>query len=270
MAYLHGAIIGDIAGSRFEFNNVKTKQGWALMHPYCRFTDDTVMTCAVAKAIMECKDDLTKLADLAVKNMQEIGRQYPRCGYGRRFHDWMFSDDPKPYNSCGNGAAMRVSACGYAGLELADAIVMAREVTKVTHNHPEVIKAAEATAACIWMARHDFTGADILRYIQTNFYPLDFTLDSIRDDYEHSELAEDSVPQAIVAFLESDSYEDCIRNAISIGGDSDTIAAIAGSIAWAYYGEDKDLAQFADIYLDDTLRTIVYDFDTYLKERRPE
>lgn len=264
MSYLHGAIIGDIAGSRFEFNNIKTKDGWALMHPYCRATDDTVMTCAIAKAIMSSAPDFSNLSEQAVEWMQKIGRQYPKCGYGRRFKSWMFSYDPKPYNSCGNGAAMRVSACGYAGEELADAIVMAREVTKVTHNHPEGIKAAEATAACIWMARHDFAGADILRYIQTNYYPIDFTLDRIRESYRHTELAQDSVPQAIVAFLESTGYEDCIRNAVSIGGDSDTIAAIAGSIAWAYYGEDRDLAQFADIYLDDTLREIVYDFDDFI------
>lgn len=269
MSYLHGAIIGDIAGSRFEFNNIKAKNNWVLLHPHCYFTDDTVMTCAIAQAVMKCDPDFSDLADLAATFMRYLGGRYPNAGYGRRFKDWLFSQDPKPYNSCGNGSAMRVSACGYAGLELADAIVMAREVTKVTHNHPEGIKAAEATAACIWMARHDFTGADILRYIQTNYYPLNFTLDEIREDYKFNELARFTVPQAIVAFLESTSYEDCIRNAISIGGDSDTIAAIAGSIAWAYYGEDKDLAEFADIYLEDDLLEIVKDFDDFIdgKER---
>lgn len=268
---LCGAIIGDIAGSRFEFNNIKGKgKSFDLLHPSCKFTDDTVMTCAVAKAIMDSDSNLSTLADFTAKNLRSFGRAYPNRGYGRRFRDWLQEVNPQPYNSCGNGSAMRVSAVGYAAKSLGEALAMAEEVTKVTHNHPEGIKGAQATAACVWMALNGFTQESIGDFIREWFYPIDFTLDEIRDDYKFNELAQDTVPQAIEAFLESTSYEDAINLAITLGGDSDTIAAITGGIAGAYYGVPYDLRLEASAYLPEDLIDINKDFCAYVyaRERR--
>ena len=249
-----GAIIGDIAGSRFEFHNIKTKD-FEFLADDCYFTDDTVMTIAVAKAVSLCAPDRSDLAELTIRCMQEIGRHYPGCGYGGRFIRWMFGDDPQPYNSCGNGSAMRVSACGFAARSLQDALDMAEITASVTHNHPEGIKGAQAAAAAIWLARNGKSMKEIRAYIEENFYPIDFTLEQIRPTYIHgAETCQASMPQALEGFFEATGYEDTIRNCISIGGDCDTTSAIAGGIAQAYYGVPADLRNRALTYLTPELR----------------
>lgn len=255
-----GAIIGDIVGSRFEWNNIKTKEFEFLNHK-CFFTDDSVMSLAVAKALLESNSDYSNLNNLTVKYMQEIGRQYPNCGYGGHFRVWMFSDDPKPYGSYGNGSAMRVSACGFVANSIEEAISLSRTVTEVSHNHPEGIKGAEATAVAIYLAK---TGSNILEirdFINKHYYPMDFKLDDIRESYKFNETCQGTVPQAIEAFLESNSFEDAIRNAISLGGDSDTLAAITGGIAEAYYGIPTDIRKLALTFLDEQLLKLLIEFE---------
>lgn len=252
-----GAIIGDIVGSRFEFHNHRSKD-FKLFADDCFFTDDSVMTLAVAKAIMSCKPDYSDLSEQAINCMQEVGRPYPNCGFGLGFLRWMYSDNPQPYRSYGNGAAMRVSPCGFIAKSLEEARILSRKVTEVTHNHPEGIKGAEATAVCIYLARVGKSITEIGDYVRANYYPLDFTLDEIRPTYRFNETCQDTVPQAIEAFLESTSFEDAIRNAISVGGDSDTLAAITGGIAEAYYGISSNIAQRALSYLDDRLLAIYH------------
>ncbi|MDR1246871.1 MAG: ADP-ribosylglycohydrolase family protein, partial [Clostridiales Family XIII bacterium] len=230
-----GAIIGDIVGSRFEFDNIKTTK-FDMFAPDCRFTDDTVMTLAIAKAIVDADGDWERLGGLAVKYMRELGRRYCPGDYGANFSEWLHSDSIGPYNSYGNGAAMRVSPCGFAARTLDEAKLLARKVTEVTHNHPEGIKGAEAVASCIYMNREGKSKDEIRAYVDKHYYPMDFTLDGIRADYEFNETCQDTVPQAITAFLESEGLRSAVRLAVSIGGDSDTLAAIAGSIAGARYG----------------------------------
>lgn len=255
-----GAIIGDIVGSRFEWDNIKTKEFDFLTYK-CFVTDDSIMSLAIAKAILDCKGDYHNLNGLAVSCMQEIGRPYPNSGYGGMFNEWMYSDNPQPYNSFGNGAAMRVSSCGYAASTLEEAKQLSKKVTEVTHNHPEGMKGAEATTVAIFLAKTGKSILEIRDYINDHYYPMNFTLDSIRDSYEFNETCQNTVPQAIMAFLESTSFEDAIRNAISIGGDSDTLAAITGGIAEAYYGIPTDIRKHALTFLDERLMKILIDFE---------
>lgn len=255
-----GAIIGDIVGSRFEWDNYRAKD-FELFTKDCFATDDSIMTLAIGKALMSSKPDWSDLGEQAVRCMQEVGRPYPDCGYGGRFWDWMYSDDPQPYNSFGNGAAMRVSACGFMAKSLDEAITLSKAVTEVTHNHPEGLKGAEATVVAIYMARTGSSMAQIREIIDREYYPMDFTLDEIRDTYQFNETCQDTVPQALMAFFESTSFEDAIRNAISVGGDSDTLAAITGGVAEAYYGVPGELKQKALEYLDDRLLEIYVDYE---------
>lgn len=255
-----GAIIGDIVGSRFEWNNHRSKD-FELFTGECFATDDSIMTLAIGKALMESKSGWSDLGEQAVRCMQEVGRPYPRCGYGGRFWDWMYSDHPKPYNSFGNGAAMRVSACGFVARSLEEAKALSKAVTEVTHNHPEGLKGAEATVVAIYMARTGSTIEEIRDVIDQEYYPIDFTLDEIRDTYAFNETCQDTVPQALEAFFESNSFEDAIRNAISVGGDSDTLAAITGGIAEAYYGVPADLRDMAETYLDNRLLSILHRYE---------
>ena len=255
-----GAIIGDIVGSRFEWNNIKTKDFDFLTYK-CSATDDSIMSLAVAQAILDCKGNYANLGNAVVSRMQEIGRPYPNCGFGGMFYQWIYSDDPQPYGSFGNGAAMRVSACGFAANSLDEAIALSKAVTEVTHNHPEGIKGAEATAVAIYLAREGKSILEIRDYIDKHYYPMDFTLDGIRATYEFNETCQNTVPQAIMAFLESTDFEDAIRNAISIGGDSDTLAAITGGIAEAYYGIPTDIRKHALTFLDERLLKILVDFE---------
>lgn len=255
-----GAIIGDIVGSRFEWNNNKSKQ-FDLLTYKCSVTDDSIMTLAIAKALLESKSDYSDLSENAVKYMQNIGQHYPNCGYGGHFREWIYSDNPKPYNSYGNGAAMRVSACGFVANTLEEVKQLSKAVTEVTHNHPEGIKGAEATAVAIFLARSGKNLLEINDYITKNYYPLNFSLDEIRDNYEFNESCQGTVPQALEAFFESKNFEDAIRNAISIGGDSDTIAAITGGIAGAYYGIPTDIRKHALTFLDERLLKILVEFE---------
>ena len=232
-----GAIIGDVVGSKYEFRNIKTKE-FSLLSNGCTFTDDSVMTIAVARAILTAMEQKTDFSKELVKEMQSMGQKYPYAGYGGMFSSWIKSEDPKPYNSFGNGSAMRVSPCGIMAVELEEALSLAKVSAEVTHNHPEGIKGAQAVAGAIFLAKTKKSKDEIKAFIEDSYYQLDFTLDNIRDKYRFDVTCQGSVPQAIVAFLESENFEDAIRNAISIGGDSDTIAAIAGSIAWAFYVEE--------------------------------
>ena len=256
-----GAIIGDIAGSRFEWRNSKSKE-FEFITDDCTLTDDSIMSLAIARAILACDGDYGGLGDAAVAHMREVGGPYPECGYGARFKQWMYSDDPQPYNSFGNGAAMRVSPCGFAAGSLEETKLLARGVTEVTHNHPEGLKGAEAVAVCVYMARTGKSIADIRKHVSAAYYTLDFTLDGIREGYRFDVTCQGSVPQAITAFLESRNFEDAIRNAVSIGGDSDTIAAIAGGIAEAYYGIPTILRRQALAFIDNRLSRILVDFET--------
>lgn len=261
-----GAIIGDIVGSRFEFNNHRSKF-FTLMPDSCYFTDDSVMTLAIAKALMTCRPDYSDLSARAVKCMREVGQPYPNSGYGGNFYYWMYGSDPQPYHSYGNGAAMRVSACGYVAKDIEEAKALSYKVTAVTHDHPEGIKGAEATTVAIFLARQGKSKEEIGRYIKEHYYPLNFTLDGIRDTYRFNETCQDTVPQAIEAFLESTDFEDAIRSAISIGGDSDTLAAITGGIAQAYYGVPDAIRARALTFLDKRLSKIFFDFEAFLSAK---
>ena len=259
-----GAIIGDTVGTSFEWHNHRSKDFDFLTYK-CEPTDDSIMTLAIAKAILKSEGDANKLSDLAVRYMQQLGRLYPDAGYGGAFQKWIRSNNPKPYNSFGNGAAMRVSPVGFAAKSLDEAKAMSKAVTKVTHNHPEGLKGAEATTVAIFMALHGRSMLEIRDYIDKNYYPMNFTLDGIRDSYQFNETCQDTVPQAMMAFFESTGFEDAIRNAISIGGDSDTLAAITGGIAEAYYGIPSDIRKHELTFLDERLLAILVEFENKYK-----
>lgn len=260
LSHMIGALTGDIVGSRFEWHNHRSKD-FELLPSECFFTDDSIMSLAICDALMRCKPDFSNLSEQTVTSMQAIGRPYPYSGYGGRFLDWMYSDHPRPYSSFGNGAAMRVSGCGYVANSLEEAKALSKAVTEVTHNHPEGLKGAEATAVAVYLARTGKTKDEIRKYITENYYPIDFTLDEIRDTYRFNETCQDTVPQAMEAFFESTDFEDAVRNAISVGGDSDTLAAITGSIAEAYYGVPEDIRNRAEEFLDDRLSGILKEFE---------
>lgn len=252
-----GAIIGDIAGSRFEHRNIKSKE-FDLMNMSCRFTDDTVMTLAVCEALQNGKANLKQNV---ISSMQKYGQKYPRAGYGGSFRSWIYASAPQPYKSWGNGAAMRVSGCAYVAESLEEAKALSHTVTGVTHNHPEGYKGAEAVTVAVYMALHGSSILEIQDYIDSHYYDINFKLDDIRDSYTFDVSCQGSVPQALEAFFESSDFEDAIRNAISIGGDSDTIAAIAGSVAEAYYGVPADLRKLVLSYLDEDLLNALVRFE---------
>ena len=240
---MYGAIIGDTVGSVYEFNNIKTKD-FPLFEEKSRPTDDSYMTIAVASACLEHPDDLIAFREHLIDEMHRIGHRYPYCGYGGHFMGWLRSQCREPYNSCGNGSAMRVSPVGWYCDTLEDTLAFAAASADVTHNHPEGIKGAQATAAAIYLARTGSSKSDIRAYVEKTFgYDLRYTCNDIRPTYGWGALCQDTVPEAIVAFLDSTDFEDAIRNAISLGGDSDTLAAITGSIAEAYYGTPQELKQ---------------------------
>ena len=250
-----GAIAGDIIGSIYELNNIKTKE-FPLFSPDCRFTDDTVLTIAVADVLLNGSSYTERFKDYC--------RRYPYAGYGTNFRNWALSNQTEPYNSWGNGSAMRVSPIGFALEDLNFVLAEAKRSAEVTHNHPEGIKGAQATAAAIFLARTEKSKKHIKSYIENTFgYDLSFSLDQIRPNYQlqFDVSCQGSVPQAIVAFLESTDFADAIRNAISIGGDSDTIACIAGGIAQAFYGGvPEEIAQQASNILDKPLRQMTEGF----------
>lgn len=257
-----GAIVGDIVGSIYEFNNIKTKE-FPLFRDKCFFTDDTVMTLAVAEGLMKVgeRDDF-------IDAVKKYGRMYPDAGYGGRFGSWIFSDSREPYNSWGNGSAMRTAAVGWWFDSMEETRRMAALAASVTHDHPEGIKGAESTAAAIFLARTGHSKAEIKEYVEREFgYDLSQTLDEIRPRYRFNESCQDTVPQAIIAFLESNDFEDAIRNAISLGGDSDTLAAITGSIAEAAYGVPQWIQDRAWEYLDEPLRDVLRRWEQELSKK---
>lgn len=224
-----GAIAGDIIGSVYEHRQIKTKD-FPLFDPRCRFTDDTVLTVAIADAILSGRP--------YIESVREIGRRYPGAGYGGSFIQWLHSDDPQPYNSWGNGSAMRVSPVGFAFLSEEEVLRHAKMTAEISHNHPEGIKGAQATALAVFLARTGTGKEQIRSRIAEDFgYDMDRTVDDIRPGYAFDVSCQGTVPEAIIAFLDSDSYEDAVRNAISLGGDSDTLACITGGIAEAFYGD---------------------------------
>lgn len=229
---LIGAIAGDIIGSIYEGKNIKTAY-FPLFIPFTTFTDDTVLTMAVADVVLNGKN--------YQKTIWEYGNNYPNRGYGGMFRTWLKQQNPQPYDSFGNGSAMRVSAIGFAYTSLNEVLAIAKQSAIVTHNHPEGVKGAQAVASAIFLAKTGKSKAEIKAYIETTFeYDLDETLDQIRPFYRFNATCQGSVPQSIRAFLESTDYENAIRLAISIGGDSDTIACIAGGIAAAFYKHIPD------------------------------
>lgn len=269
-----GAIVGDIVGSRYEFANHRNIE-FPFFDDDCFATDDSIMSLAVGKAIAEFyKQGLELnekgrqiLFDLTVRYMRQIGQPYPGCGYGDRFLHWMYCLTPKPYNSFGNGAAMRVSAAAWAASTLEEALELAKVVTAVTHDHPEGIRGAQATTAAIFMARQGKSKDEIRKHIDDTYYKLSFTVDEIRPHYQFNETCMETVPQAIEAFLESSDFENAIRLAVSLGGDSDTLAAITGSIAEAFYGVPSEIEKKAITYLDSNLAKLYQEWKTFQASR---
>ncbi len=255
-----GAIIGDIVGSIFEWDNIKTKD-FPFLTKACFYTDDTVLTIAIAVALMRNRDDAHQLKRLTMKYLRKLGKAYPYAGYGSHFKSWLYTRNPKPYQSLGNGAGMRVSPVGMVAQSEDDVKKLSKIVTTVTHDHPEGIHAAEAIAMCVFLARTGASKETIKNYVLTNYYDINFTLDSIRPSYTYDVTARGSTPQAIVAFLEADNYEDAIRNAISIGGDSDTIAAMTGAIAGVYFGIPETIKKQGLKYLPKHLLKYVNEFE---------
>ena len=254
---MYGAILGDIAGSPYEFdcNNYKAKD-FPLFSRRSDFTDDTVMTLAVAKALLSSRgQDDTAIKAALVREMQQLGRAYPDRGYGTHFGGWLYEDDPQPYQSYGNGSAMRVSPVAWAAESLPQCLALAKASAEVTHNHPDGIAGACVVAGAVYLARVGESKAAIADHV-TRYYPLDFTLDEIREDYAFDVTCAGSVPQAMEAFLEAESFEDALRGAVSIGGDSDTIASMAGAVAAAFYGIPRDIRDQAMAYLDGEVYTI--------------
>ncbi len=272
---MYGAIIGDIVGSKYEFKNIKTKD-FPLFSPGCSYTDDSLMTIAVARALLMSKKKQADFKGVLVQEMQKIGKTYPypQGGYGGRFANWLCSPNPQPYHSFGNGAAMRVSPCGLMAKTLEEALGLAKASAEVTHDHPEGVRGAQAVAAAIFLAKNGASKVEIGTYIRENFYPLNRTLEEIRPCYSFDESCQGTVPEAIQAFLESVSFADAIRNAISLGGDSDTLGAITGSIAWSYYypmeksGMDA-IARQAVAMLPQELKRTVEKFQKMSPARRP-
>lgn len=258
-----GSIIGDVVGSFFEVCNTKSKD-FELFSYQNSFTDDSVLTIATADWLLNGGSPATYYADW--------GNAYPSAGYGGMFLDWLWAMDRKgyasPYNSCGNGSAMRVGPVGWAFETLEETLSAAKTSAECTHNHPEGIKGAQAVAMVIFLARKGTSKDVIKEKIESHFnYDLSFTIDGIRDSYGwispfgNGVWCQASVPQAIVAFLEGTDFEDCIRNAISIGGDSDTIGCITGSMAEAYYGVPSNIRQTVLTYLPDDFKSIIDKFE---------
>ena len=238
-----GAILGDIVGSPFEFdhNNYKHKD-FPLLSEKSNFTDDTVMTVAVARGLIAGQGNAQKTFAEVQHEMRRLGKAYPNAGYGGMFGRWLRAEHPQPYGSFGNGSAMRMAAAGWLFDTLDKTLEMAKVTAEVTHNHPEGIKGAQATAAVIFLARTGHSKPEIKRYVEQTFgYDLSRTCDEIRPGYRHVETCQQTVPEAIIAFLESNSFEDALRNAVSLGGDSDTLACITGGIAEAFYGMPQEL-----------------------------
>ena len=258
-----GAIIGDTVGSRFEFHNTNTKD-FVFLHANCRFTDDSVMTMAIADAIMqwdiEGRPSYGRLSELAIESMRMWGRTYPFAGYGGHFARWLSDDSMGPYNSCGNGAAMRISPVGWAATSLEECIRMSKTVTAVTHNHPDGIMGAEATAVQIFLARQGKTLGELRQYEEEHYYRIDHDLAWYLANYRWHSLCDGTCQPAYECLYESKDYEDAIRNCMAVGGDCDTTGAICGGIAEAVYGISENLEQQITLFLDDDQLAVIDSF----------
>ena len=260
-----GAILGDMIGAPYEFDRSPKTKEFPLFSSGSEFTDDSVMTIAVAEALMDTfgkSDDEIRAA--LVSSMRKWGRRYPYAGYGGRFGHWLTTKNPKPYGSYGNGSAMRVSSAGWLFKTLEETRHAARLTAEVTHNHPEGIKGAEATASAIYMARNGSSKETIRDYITEKFgYDLSRICDEIRPTYRHVESCQETVPEAITAFLEGRDFEDVIRTAVSLGGDCDTLTCIAGGIAEAFYGVPDEMAEECRKRLPADILAVLNRFDTF-------
>ena len=259
---MYGAILGDIIGSPFEFEKGKQDKNFILFRKSSRFTDDTAMTIAVADALMKAEDlgelnNEGKVRDLVIDSLKTWGRRYLNAGYGGRFRNWLVTDTREPYYSFGNGSAMRVSPAGWMAEDMETVRKIARWTAEVTHDHPEGIKGAESTAAAILMARKGCSKEEIREYISSEFgYDLNRTCEEIRPGYSFDVSCQGSVPESIISFLEGTSYEDTVRNAVSLGGDTDTMGCIAGSIAEAFFGMPDDLKEECRRRLPEDMRRV--------------
>lgn len=260
---MYGAILGDMIGAPYEFDMGSKTKNFPLFVERSQFTDDSVMTIAVAEALIETYDkSLDEIGKAVITSMQKWGKAYPNAGYGGRFAGWLRSSDPQPYNSYGNGAAMRVSSVGWLYDDIERTREIARATAEVTHNHPEEIKGAEATASAIYLARNGHSKAEIKEYITSEFgYDLSRSCDEIRPTYHHDESCQRTVPEAITAFLEGTDFENVIRTAVSLGGDCDTLTCIAGSIAEAYYGVPNELRSMCRARISDDIKKVIRQFD---------
>ena len=269
---MYGAILGDIIGSPYEFDMGDKTKDFPLFSKRSEFTDDSVMTIAVAEAFLDVLEANAKPSDDVIKEllvckMKKYGKLYPNAGYGGRFSWWLRTDNSEPYNSFGNGSAMRVSSVAWLFNSIETVRHAARLSAEVTHNHPEGIKGAEATASAIYLARTGHSKEQIRQYIENEFdYALNRTCDEIRPDYRHVESCMETVPEAITAFLEGENFEDVIRTAVSLGGDCDTLTAIAGSIAEGFYGIPKELKTECVNRLTDDLRSVLQRYNDYPHE----
>lgn len=263
---MYGAILGDIIGSPYEFDKSKKTKEFPLFIPRSRYTDDSAMTIAVAEALLDTlgTKDREERKKAVVRSMRKWGRRYPDAGYGGRFYDWLYSRDPRPYNSWGNGSAMRVSAAGWLFETLEETLEAAEDTAVVTHNHPEGIRGAVCVAAVIWMARNGKSKEEIRRYAEKEFYPLKQTCDEIRPGYRFDVSCQGTVPQAVTAFLEGNDFEDVIRTAVSLGGDCDTLTCIAGGMAEAVYGVPEYLKAECRKRLEPDMLEVLDRFDRQL------
>ena len=258
---MFGAILGDMIGSPYEFDMGDKVKDFPLFSPRSSFTDDTVMTIAVAEAFMDAPTDREQIRDRLIRTLHKYGKAFPDAGYGSRFGMWLFLQDSAPYGSCGNGSAMRVSPVAWIYQDLPAVLEAAKRSAEVTHNHPEGIKGAQATAAAIFLARTGSTKAEIRTFVDETFgYDLRRTCYEIRPGYHHVESCQETLPEAITAFLEGESFEDVIRTAVSLGGDCDTLTAIAGSIAEGFYGVPEALKQECLRRLPPPLRSVAEQF----------
>lgn len=262
---MYGAILGDMIGAPFEFDRGNKTKDFKFFDPdlYVRYTDDSAMTLAIAKAIMNAgldADEKTMKAEF-VRCMREIGNNYAKNHYGGMFRQWLASVDPKPYGSFGNGSAMRVSSVGWFFDSLERTREVARWSAEVTHNHPEGVKGAESVAAAIYMARNGSSKEEIKKFVTETFgYDFSRTLDEIRPTYHHVESCQETVPEAFTAFFEGMDFEDVIRNAVSLGGDCDTLTCIAGSVAEAFYGVPEEFKREVEKRLPEELLGILKKF----------
>ncbi len=264
---MYGAILGDIIGSPYEFDMGNKSKDFPLFSGRSTFTDDTVMTIAVADAFLDAQPnaDIKWIRNRLIKGMQRFGKKFPHAGYGGMFRHWLRSTDSQPYGSYGNGSAMRVSSVAWLYNDIDTVRHMARLSAEVTHNHPEGIKGAEATASAIFLARTGHSKAEIKTYVEEQFlYDLSRTCDEIRPNYHHVESCQETVPEAITAFLEGETFEDVIRTAVSLGGDCDTLTCIAGSIAEGFYGVSEELKQECKRRLHPDLLAVLERLDDYL------